>query len=673
MNQQHAFIPPSRQMVGRFLCVLSIAWTESFAGTVIDLAGYVDAARLDGVEVGDGTGVRVASCDVNGDRVDDLIIGAYQASGVSNARPYAGEAYVVLGRRGRWAGVRSLATFRDVWIIGQKPFHSLGIGVGCGDADGDGFDDFLLGADNSNGVDGSRVQAGQVHLVLGGPSLPSTIDLAVQPQIVIYGAQADDQIGLQSVLGDIDGDAKAELILSAAHAPGGGGLRPYAGRVFVLRGRANWPPTIDLLGGADTVIYGQTEGDLLGDFSLTDDIDLDGTRDLLLTAIFGDGVGETRLDAGEVAVSRGRPNWPSTIDLATQNPDTLVVGPDPDDRTGDVHGLAVGDMDGDGSRELLVSVAWGDGPTNESSNVGESRRVEVRPRLAPGLVDLALGSENRFWGVDPDDRFCLWGASGDVNGDHLDDLVCASVLSAGPMNSRPLAGEIAVFLGRASIPADSLTSIGEYDLLIYGAAASDRSPILTLADFNGDGLQDMIVGRRAHGQTLPSVLVLSPFDTDGDGITQLADNCPLVANPNQSDSDGNGRGDACGADWDGDTSPDPIDCAVADPGSFAPPVEVVGVRFHSDLTTLDWTSQATSAGTATRYDVFRESILGLRVGESPDATCIGIGLSGVTVSDQARPAPGAAFEYAVRAKNRCDVGNWGYASNGTSRIGFPCP
>lgn len=47
-----------------------------------------------------------------------------------------------------------------------------------------------------------------------------------------------------------------------------------------------------------------------------------------------------------------------------------------------------------------------------------------------------------------------------------------------------------------------------------------------------------------------------PVDTDGDGINDASDNCPTVANANQSDEDGDGIGDACDApdapDQDGD-------------------------------------------------------------------------------------------------------------------------
>ena len=36
-----------------------------------------------------------------------------------------------------------------------------------------------------------------------------------------------------------------------------------------------------------------------------------------------------------------------------------------------------------------------------------------------------------------------------------------------------------------------------------------------------------------------------PTDVDGDTLPDISDNCPLVANPDQTDSDGDGTGDAC--------------------------------------------------------------------------------------------------------------------------------
>ena len=48
-------------------------------------------------------------------------------------------------------------------------------------------------------------------------------------------------------------------------------------------------------------------------------------------------------------------------------------------------------------------------------------------------------------------------------------------------------------------------------------------------------------------------------DSDGDGVCDGDDNCPLVHNPDQTDTDADGLGDACDADDDNDGVPDAQD------------------------------------------------------------------------------------------------------------------
>jgi len=65
-------------------------------------------------------------------------------------------------------------------------------------------------------------------------------------------------------------------------------------------------------------------------------------------------------------------------------------------------------------------------------------------------------------------------------------------------------------------------------------------------DLDGDGLlSDADVG-------LLTQLVKTLVDTDGDGVEDSVDNCIYVANPSQDDTDGDGMGDVCDTDIDGD-------------------------------------------------------------------------------------------------------------------------
>ena len=54
----------------------------------------------------------------------------------------------------------------------------------------------------------------------------------------------------------------------------------------------------------------------------------------------------------------------------------------------------------------------------------------------------------------------------------------------------------------------------------------------------------------------------SPADSDSDGVADASDNCPFAANANQLDSEGDGAGDACDADDDNDTLSDTAEASA---------------------------------------------------------------------------------------------------------------
>ena len=73
-------------------------------------------------------------------------------------------------------------------------------------------------------------------------------------------------------------------------------------------------------------------------------------------------------------------------------------------------------------------------------------------------------------------------------------------------------------------------------------------------------------------------------DSDGDGITDIVDNCPVTFNPDQRDFDGDGIGDPC-------------DPALADPTNAAPSLVdaavVIDLTQDTELTTSDGGASAT--------------------------------------------------------------------------------
>jgi hypothetical protein len=116
-----------------------------------------------GENTGDSAGISVSSAgDVDGDGLDDLLVGAYENDDGGTS---AGKAYLILA-----ASLGSTSTIdlslADYSFVGENPGDLAGHSVaGAGDVDGDGLDDLLVGAHGNN--DGGN-GAGKAYLILSG-------------------------------------------------------------------------------------------------------------------------------------------------------------------------------------------------------------------------------------------------------------------------------------------------------------------------------------------------------------------------------------------------------------------------------------------------------------------------------------------------------------------------
>ena len=479
----------------------------AFAAT-LELSSLTGANgfQINGEADGDNSGRAVSAAgDINGDGIDDLIVGA------RNAAPNgfnSGASYVVFGSRTAFAATLELSSLTGAngfQINGEADGDNSGSSVSAaGDINGDGIDDLIVGAD---GADPNGSASGASYVVFGSrTAFAATLELSSLTGVngfQINGAAAYDNSGRSvSAAGDINGDGIDDLIIGAHQADPNGF---NSGASYVVFGsRTAFAATLNLssLTGANGFqISGEAAEDFSGvSVSAAGDINGDGIDDLIIGTPNadpnGDSSGASYVIFGQAAVAP-TPYTPN-LDLST------LTGPNgfqiTGEAAGDQSGFSVsdaGDVNGDGIDDLIVG-AYGAGPNGSYS--GASYVVfGSRTAFAANLELSSLTGTNGFQisgeAAFDSSGFSVSGA-GDINGDGIDDLIVGA-RTAVP-NGFNSGASYVVFGSRtafaATLELSSLTGANGFQ--ISGEAANDLSgsSVSAAGDINGDGIDDLIVG-----------------------------------------------------------------------------------------------------------------------------------------------------------------------------------
>ncbi|MCK5561582.1 MAG: FG-GAP repeat protein, partial [Thermoplasmata archaeon] len=394
-----------------------------------------------GADNTDQTGYSLATGDVNGDAISDIIIGAIYADGPAEGRSNCGEVYVIFGGSSLPAIKNLSASLPDVTIYGAGSGDLSGRSVGTGDINGDNINDIIIGATSADGPSDLRTDCGEVYVIFGNTTLLSTIDLASQADVTIYGVDNSDYTGKSVCSGDVDCNGYDDIIIGAYYGDGPGDTRPDSGEVYLIYGNNTLPSpsTIDLAFQADMTV--DSSGGALGTSVASGDVNGDNKDDIIM--------GAPGSNQGVVYIIYGNTSLPLTQDFQNQPSDVKIYGYGPADSAG--VSVTAGDTNGDWLDDIVIGAERADGPGNGRWMCGEVYVINGSSTLPP-IINLELSPEGiLIYGADNQDQAGKSLSVGKINNDNIYDIIIGAPYANGQDNLKPASGEVYLILSSGKI------------------------------------------------------------------------------------------------------------------------------------------------------------------------------------------------------------------------------